>query len=178
MAAAETTTEGTEANGGGFPPFKTETYPSQLFWLTVTFAFLFVVLWRVAGPRIAGVLAEREGRIAGDVSNAERSKKEAEAALAAYHSALAKARQSAQATAEENRKRIGAEVDRAKAQADEKAREASAAAEARLTQARTDAKDRILKAAGDAAVDIVSRLTGDNVSSADAAAAVRSATGS
>ena len=51
MAAAETTSEGTEANGGGFPPFKTETYPSQLFWLTVTFAFLFVVLWRVADIR-------------------------------------------------------------------------------------------------------------------------------
>jgi len=177
MAAAETTSEGTEANSGGFPPFKTETYPSQLFWLTVTFAFLFVVLWRVAGPRIAGVLAEREGRIAGDVSNAERSKKEAEAALAGYQAALAKARQSAQNTAEENRKRIAAEVDRAKAQADEKARQASAAAEARLTKARSDAKDRILKAAEDAAIDIVSRLTGDNVPPAEAAAAVRSATG-
>ena len=42
--------------GAGFPPFKTETFPSQIFWLMITFAFLFVVLWRVAGPRIQGVL--------------------------------------------------------------------------------------------------------------------------
>jgi len=32
MAAAETTTTGTEAPKG-FPPFKSETYPAQLFWL-------------------------------------------------------------------------------------------------------------------------------------------------
>ena len=25
---------------GGFPPFKTETFPSQIFWLVITFAFL------------------------------------------------------------------------------------------------------------------------------------------
>jgi F-type H+-transporting ATPase subunit b len=177
MASVENT--GTEAPAPtGFPPFKTETYPAQLFWLTLTFTFLFIVLWRVAGPRIARVIAERQDRIAADLSIAEQSKRDAEAALASYHSALAKARESAQAGAEENRKRIGAEVERAKAQADANAREASSAAEARLAQMRADAKDRVSKAAQDAAVDIVSRLTGDKVSPDEAAAAVRSAMGS
>ena len=45
MAEPATTTEGTEAPGGhheaaGFPPFKTETFPSQLFWLVITFVVL------------------------------------------------------------------------------------------------------------------------------------------
>ena len=81
-------------------------------------------------------------------------------------------------SAEENRKRIGAEVERAKARADAEARDASAAAEARIVSLRTSAKDRLAKAAEEAAIDIVSRLTGDSVSPQEAAAAVRSATGS
>ena len=67
---------------------------------------------------------------------------------------------------------------RAKAQADEQARDASAAAEARLSSQRAAAKERLAKAAEEAAIDIVSRLTGDSVSPQDAAAAVRSAAGS
>jgi F-type H+-transporting ATPase subunit b len=179
MAAPETTTTGTEepANGG-FPPFKTETYPAQLFWLAVTFALLFVVLWRIAGPRIAGVIAERGGRIAGDLGAAEQHRKDAESASAVYQSALATARQSAQASAEENRKRIGAEIERAKSRADEQALASSAAAETRLASVRTAAKDRLAKAAEEAAIDIVSRLTGDSVPAQEAAAAVRSETGS
>ena len=180
MAAAETTTAGTEvpANEGGFPPFKSETYPAQLFWLAVTFTFLFVVLWRVATPRIAGVLAERKGRIAGDIGTAEQHRKDAEATLASYNSALAAARDSARGVGEENRKRIAAEAERAKAQADAQARQASDVAEARLTAVRAEAKGRLSKAVEEAAIDIVARLTGETVSPAEAAAAVRSAAGS
>jgi len=179
MAASKTTNTGTEQPGNaGFPPFRTETYPAQLFWLAVTFTVLFVVLWRVATPRIAGVMAERRGRITGDLGTAEQYRKDAETAAAAYQAALAAARQTAQARAEENRKRITADVERAKAQADEKAREASAAAEARMATSRAQAKDRLIKAAEEAAVDIVSRLTGDSVPKEEAAAAVRAAAGS
>jgi len=52
MAEPAATTATTGVPGGhepaGFPPFKLETFPSQLFWLVITFGFLFVVLWRVA----------------------------------------------------------------------------------------------------------------------------------
>ena len=61
-----------QAGAGGFPPFKTETFPSQIFWLAVCFAFLFVVLWRVAGPRINGVITSRRGTINADIAAADR----------------------------------------------------------------------------------------------------------
>ncbi len=52
-----TTTASTQGpqKPAGFPPFDTATFPSQIFWLVVSFAVLFVVLWRIAGPRINGV---------------------------------------------------------------------------------------------------------------------------
>lgn len=175
LATPATTTVITEApapKGGGFPPFKTETFPSQLFWLAITFTFLFLVLWRVTGPRIQGVIAARRGQIEGDLGKAEKHRQDAEAALHAYEAALAAARARAQGVAEENRKRIAAEVERAKTLADAEAQKATTAAEARIGQARAQAKDHVAKAAQDAAIEIVARLTGETVSPEDAAAVV------
>src|ERR1700742_1026764 len=99
MQEPSTTTETTEApeHKGGFPPFDTTTFPSQLFWLVITFAFLFVVLWRGAGPRINGVITARRSTINGDITAAQKARGDAEAAGAAYQAALASARARANA---------------------------------------------------------------------------------
>jgi F-type H+-transporting ATPase subunit b len=182
MAAGDTTTATTEVparkEGAGFPPFKTETFPSQIFWLAITFALLFVVLWRVASPRIAGVITARRNRIADDLAEAQKHRGDAETASAAYQTALAGARARAQALAEENRKGINDEIERAKNAADAKAQAEIARAENQITATRNAARGHIVQAAQDAAVQIVARLTGETVSPDDAAAAVRSATGS
>ncbi len=180
MADAATTTATTEAaphKGAGFPPFKTETFPSQLFWLAVTFAFLFVVLWRVAGPRIAGTIGARRHRIADDLAVAQKNRTGAEAAEAAYQTALAGARARAQSLADANRKSIADELERDRHTASAKAHDEVAAAEARIAASRDAARSQVIQAAEDAAIAIVAHLTGETVSADDAAAAVRSATG-
>ena len=180
MAAAHTTAT-TEAPGGhkaaGFPPFKTETFPSQIFWLVLTFAFLFAVLWRVAGPRIAGTITTRRNQINTDLADAQKHRSDAEAASAAYRAALAGARSRAQALADENRKLMTAEIDGAKAAADSRASGDVAKAEARIAAARGEARSHVFQAAQDAAIQIVAHLTGETVSDAEAAAALRAATG-
>jgi F-type H+-transporting ATPase subunit b len=174
------TTAGTvqPETSGGFPPFKAETFPSQLFWLAITFGFLFVVLWRFAGPRIQSVIAERRGKINDDIRTAEQHRKDSEAAAAAYEAALAAARGRAHALADENRKRVSSEIDSAKGLADAEANKATVAAEARIAQLRNEAKVHIRNAARDAAVSIVSRLTGETVSNEVAAEAVKRVGGS
>jgi len=163
---------------GGFPPFDTSTFPSQIFWLVITFAFLFVVMWRVAGPRMNGVITTRRNKINGDIAEAQKHRGDAEAASAAYQTALAGARARANAHAEETRKRIGGEIDKAKADADAKAHEATLAAEARIQTMRAEARTSMTAAAQDAAIEIVNRLTGETISADDAAAAVKAASGS
>ena len=167
----QTSTE-TPEQAGGFPPFKTETYPSQLFWLVVTFAFLFVVLWRVAGPRIQGAITLRRSTINAAIDAATRARGEADAASAAYQTALAGARARANALAEETRQSMNAEIVKAKAEADATAAAAMQAADARIQATRTEAKAHVTNAARDAAIVIVQRLTGETVSPEDAAKAV------
>jgi F-type H+-transporting ATPase subunit b len=141
--------------------------------LAVTFAILFVVMWRVAGPRINGVITSRRGAIHADITAAQRARSEAEEASGAYQTALAGARKRAQALAEENRQTLNAEIAKAKAGADEAAALAMANAHERIAATQERARGAVAKAAAEAAIAIVARLTGETVSAADAAAAVR-----
>ena len=169
-----TSTEQAPHKGAGFPPFKTETFPSQIFWLAITFAFLFVVLWRVAGPAIGNTIGARRRQISDDIAQAQKARGDAESAQAAYQTALAGARARARALADENRRQVVDRLDQAKAKADADAHAATVAAETRIAQLRIEAKAHVTKAAQDAAAAIVARLTGDTVTADDAAAAVRS----
>lgn len=171
----QATTETPKQAPGGFPPFKTETFPSQIFWLVITFAFLFVVLWRVAGPRINGVITSRRGTINADIAAAESARGDAESASAAYQTALAGARARAQGLAEENRQTLNAEIAKAKADAEAEAHKAMTAADARISETRIAAKEHVVRAAAEAAIAIVARLTGETVTASDAARAVEEA---
>src|SRR5262245_41174027 len=171
MAAATEETVGHEPSGG-LPQLDVETYPGQLFWLVITFGLLFILLSRVTLPRIAASIAARKNRIEGDLGAAERSKKDASDALAAYEAALAQARNKALAVADENRKRIVGEIDALKHRAEAKALDAMSKAEARIAAERTRAEGNIRSAAAEAAASIVERLLGIPVSGDEAMAAV------
>jgi F-type H+-transporting ATPase subunit b len=174
MAEQPATTQTTEAPNkkGGFPPFDTTTFPSQLFWLVVTFAFLFTVLWRVTGPKINSAITNRRGAINGAIQEANAARNDAQAAQASYEAALASARAKANALAEETRQGLNAEIAKAKADADAAAHQAMHDADARIAQTQVTAKAAVGTAARDAAIAIVEHLTGDKVSADDATKAM------
>ena len=61
----------------GMPQLDFSTFPNQIFWLVVTLIVLYLVLSRVALPRIATVLSERHGAIQRDLDKAEEMKRSA-----------------------------------------------------------------------------------------------------
>ena len=162
------------AEHAGLPQMDISTFPSQVFWLVVTFGLLFLVLSRMTLPMIAGAIGARRNRIEGDLSTAESFRKDAANALAAYEAALAQARGKAHHLADENRKRIVAEIEQMKAAADAEAHASMAEAEKRIAGERGKAVTGVRAAAAEAAADIVQRLIGRTVSIEDAAAAVAS----
>ena len=80
--------------GGGLPQLDADTYPTQIFWLVVTFVILYLIMSKVALPRIAEVLEERQERIADDIETAERLRAEV-APTGRIDPALLEARQAA-----------------------------------------------------------------------------------
>src|SRR3546814_1656625 len=81
---------------GGLPQLDADTYPTQIFWLVVTFVILYLIMSKVALPRIAEVLEERQERVADDIETAERLRSEAAVVQSEYEKALAEARGKAQ----------------------------------------------------------------------------------
>ncbi|MGA6930670.1 MAG: F0F1 ATP synthase subunit B', partial [Pseudolabrys sp.] len=107
------TTAHTEAPGGHkgtFPPFDSHTFASQLVWLVITFVLLYVVLAKVALPRVGGIIAERQKRIDDDLAQANSFKTQSDSAIAAYEKALADARNRAQSIANDMREKQTAEA--------------------------------------------------------------------
>ncbi|HCK82969.1 MAG TPA: F0F1 ATP synthase subunit B' [Hyphomonadaceae bacterium] len=96
---------------GAFPPFNAATFASQLVWLAITFVFLYVMMSKVALPRVGGIIEARAKRVADDLAAAEKFRKESDDALAAYEKALTDARARAQAIAGETRDRQTAESE-------------------------------------------------------------------
>ena len=59
---AETTAHTEQPAGhNSFPPFQAQHYPSQLFWLTISFVLLYVLMAKIALPRIGSILADAAG---------------------------------------------------------------------------------------------------------------------
>jgi len=110
------------AHGGaeavGMPQLDVTTFGNQIFWLLVTLVVIYFVLSRIALPRIASVLAERQGTITNDLASAEDLKAKAEKAEEAYNKALADARSEAQEIVNQTKAEIKADLDDATAKAD------------------------------------------------------------
>src|SRR5271154_5490194 len=105
------TTSHTEADGGHkapFPPFQKDTFASQLVSLAVAFVALYLIVSRIALPRVGSVLDARQNAIDGDLAEAQRLKDQSDAALKAYESELAAARSRAQAIGAETREKLNA----------------------------------------------------------------------
>ena len=170
---AETTAH-TEAHGEShaFPPFESQHYPSQLFWLALTFILLYVLMSRIALPRIGGILADRSKRISDDLAAAHRFKEQSEAADAAYQKSLADARNRAQTIANETREKQAAEADATNKKLEAQLHEKLAAAEQSIATTRSAAMGNVSSIAADTAAAIVERLLGKAPAQGDVAAAV------
>jgi F-type H+-transporting ATPase subunit b len=165
----------TEVPGGAhahtFPPFDKQTFPSQLLWLTLTFVALYLLMSRIALPRIDGILEQRRSRIDGDLAQARRLKGESDAAIAAYEKALADARARAQALLADSRQRQTAEVEAGRKALDATLNARIAEAERGIAATKTAALANVRDIATEAAAAIVERLIGMAPTSRDAVAA-------
>ncbi len=150
----------TAAKGGKppFPPFETWHYPSQLFWLTITFGGLYLILSRVILPRLGGIIEKRGVTIASALDEAAKLNDQATEAQKALELRLAEARTSARETANEARSKIEAEIAAETRKVDEQIEEKLAAAEARIAETRTKALSNVGEIAAEAAKAMTGRF--------------------
>lgn len=155
------TTEATPAqHKSGFPPFKADTFASQLLWLAVCFVILYVIVARFALPRMSAILASRRAKIEADFAEAARMKGEADAAVAAHEKALADAHARAHALATTTRERLAAESEAHRESVEHELNQRLALSDKTIAASKTAAMANVRGIAVDTAGAIVARLIG------------------
>jgi F-type H+-transporting ATPase subunit b len=160
---------------GVFPPFQTENFAPQIFWLVIIFGLLYVLMSRIALPRVGGIIENRGAKIASDLGAAREMQSKAQAAAAANDENLRRRRDEAQGIGREAQNKIAAESARQRALAESQAAEKIRAADERIASAKTKALANVEQIAVDAAASIVEKLTGAKI---DQAALAKHATSS
>jgi len=163
-----------EAAAPGMPQLDFSTFGNQIFWLVITLIAIYLVLSRVALPRIGAILAERQGTITNDVAKAEELKAKAVEAEEAYNQALADARAEAHRIVAEAKVEIQADLNDAIAKADAAIAVKSAESEKAIAEIRAGAIDSIREVATATAGEVVSAMGGKvDVKAVEAAVASR-----
>ncbi|MFY0679679.1 MAG: F0F1 ATP synthase subunit B' [Thalassovita sp.] len=158
----------------GMPQLDFSNWGNQIFWLLITLVVIYLVLSRIALPRIAAVLSERQGTITNDLTKAEELKAKAIDAEEAYVKALADARAEAQRIANETKAEMQAELDASIAKADVQIAAKLAESEAAVAAIRATALDNIKDVAKETAAEIIVALGAEaDAKTVDAAVAAR-----
>lgn len=149
-----------EASQKGMPQLNFATWPNQVFWLLVALVIIYIVLTKIAMPRIASVLAERKGRISGDLAAAEELKSKAKAAENAYNLALEQARVEAGKIILATKAEIQKDLNAAMADADAQISAKAAESEKRIAEIRAGAVQAVSEVARETAGALVVALGG------------------
>jgi F-type H+-transporting ATPase subunit b len=159
---AKGTTAHTEADAHGrvFPPFQKDTFASQLVSLLIAFVALYLIVSKIALPRVGSVLDERQNTMEGDLTEAQKLKDASDGELKAYESELASARSRAQAIGAETREKLNAASEAERKTLEEQLSVKLAEAEKTIASTRETAMRNVRGIAADAAAAIVQRLTG------------------
>lgn len=153
-------------HAAGMPQLDFSTFPNQIFWLAVTLVVIYLILSRIALPRIGSVLAERSGTITNDLGAADELNQKAKAAEAAYEKALADARAEAAKIVAETKVGIAADVAVELGKANVRIAARTAESEKAIAEIRASAIENVSAVAKDTAEALVASLGG----TADAAA--------
>ncbi|XDZ65073.1 F0F1 ATP synthase subunit B' [Alphaproteobacteria bacterium LSUCC0684] len=160
---------------GGLPQLDLTTWPTQIFWLIVTFALAYVLMWRIVTPRIASVLEDRHARLDGDMQRARTAADEAEEMRLSYEKQLADARANASEKTRTTLAEAQAEADKKNAAVARKLATKISKAETRIMEARDTALNELDDIAASSAIDAAAALTGIKITKTDAKKAVKAA---
>jgi F-type H+-transporting ATPase subunit b len=143
-----------------------------LFWFALFFITLYLLMSRIALPRVGAILDQRRATVEGDLTTAQRLKEDSDAAIVSYEKALAEARGRAQALANETRDKAAAAAAARRKEVDAKLASRIVEAEKTIAATRAAALAHVRGIASEAAPAIVERLTGIVPGSRDVAEAV------
>ena len=157
------------------PQMEFADYAPQVIWLILCFGCLYVLMSRLALPRVAEILENRQRKLDHDIESAERLRNEAAAALAEYEAAMREAALQAENIISEAREKLKIEAQQRLDALDRRLDEQAVVSEKRLNELGVAAEAEVRKVAGELVPLTVNKLIGIEVSSDEVSQAIQAA---
>jgi F-type H+-transporting ATPase subunit b len=160
------------AESGGMPQLNPEFWVSQIFWLTLTFGILYLVLSKLILPKISANLESRKSQISDNIEAADKQREDSEAKLKEYEEIIHKSKNEAKNIFNQAREKALKDISSKREVLDKQIDEEIKKAEDEINQLRKDAPAKINKIAIETASDLTKKLIGAEVNNSSMSAIV------
>ena len=143
------------------PQLDISAFAPQIIWLIITFSLLYVLMAKVALPRIGNILEQRQARIDDNLDMAQSLKNESSVDEESYDQAIAKAREQARKSILEITKEMSIETSRRQEELSERLSEELRSAEEQIEEAKVLAVKSIHKSAASLTSETIKILIGE-----------------
>ena len=160
------------AESGGMPQLNPEFWISQIFWLTLTFGILYIVLSKLILPKISANLELRKTQIQENIEAAEKHRVGSEKKLKEYDDIVLKSRLEAKNIFKNVREKTLKDISSKKELLDKQIDEEIEKVEKEIEELRKSAREKVNKIAIDTSSEILKKLIGTEINNSSISAIV------
>ncbi|MDB2363309.1 F0F1 ATP synthase subunit B [Candidatus Pelagibacter bacterium] len=157
---------------GGMPQLNPEFWISQIFWLTLTFGILYLVLSKLILPKISANLETRKSQILENIEAAEKQREDSEMKLKEYEEIISKSKLEAKTIFNQAREKALKDINAKKEVLESQIDEEISKAEEEIKTLRNGAPDKINKIAIETSSELIQKLIGAEVNNSSISAIV------
>ena len=157
---------------GGMPQLNPEFWISQIFWLTITFGILYVVLSKLILPKISANLETRKSQIVENIEAAEKQREQSELNIVEYEKIVKNSKDQAKSYFKQAREKLLKNINLKKNSLDKELNKEIQKVETEIQELRDRAPEKINKIAVETSTDLLQRLIGAEVNSSSISAIV------
>ena len=160
------------AESGGMPQLNPEFWISQIFWLTLTFGILYLVLSKLILPKISDNLESRKSQILENIEAAEKQREASETKLTEYEEIIARSKVEAKNILNQAKERVLKEINTNREFLNKQIDDEIKKAEEEIEAMRDSAPDKINKIAIETSSELIQKLIGAEINNSSISAIV------
>jgi len=160
------------AENGGMPQLNPEFWVSQIFWLTLTFGVLYIVLSKFILPKISANLELRKSQIQENIEAAEKQREDSENKLKEYEEIILKSKSEAKDIFKETRERALKDINLKRETLEKQIDEEIKKVEIEINELKKTAPEKINKIAIETSSELLKNLIGTEINNSSISAIV------
>ena len=156
----------------GMPQLDPKYWSSQIFWLVLTFAILYLVTWKIFLPKITYSVENRKSRIVNDLNEAQKLKESAEKKLMEYNKIIQQAKKDAKKFAEDSKKKLDKDIEIKKQKFNQEIDKELIAVEKEIAELKKNSISNINKISVEISEEVIKQIIGTDVNKSSVSAIV------